>query len=346
VTFFSFRSPLFWTKGFGESQLKKEEREMKKAILFCLIAGIILTFTPSVMAKEQPGKPQDVISMSNGYPSGAHFNLIIHGKKTGNSDVATEEITTFNCPSGEGGNSVFIADYGNSTIQYISNKKASLTGLTVLDACAEAFDTNPVKVQLPYDEYYVFARLHGTPKNKHGGQSSVILTPEPVLQVCMQDPDNPDPFADYTECNDTTLMVLGMVTNSGAYYATEHIARRYDTNTKGKGPKKAREITGLFTWTGYVCDASLDVNGNGVIDESEVSDMDGDGDIDQDDINQFLLEQESCTYYENEWVFNVADLVVEGMDFNNSGAKTLHIRFYPRSTTTFKSSVPPPTPTP
>ena len=83
-----------------------------------------------------------------------------------------------------GGNSVFVADYGQSTIQYISNKKASLTGLTVLDACAEAFDDNPVQVQLPYDEYYVFARLHGTPKNKHGGQSSVILTPNPVLQVC------------------------------------------------------------------------------------------------------------------------------------------------------------------
>jgi len=317
---------------------------MKKAILFCLIAGIILTFTPSVMAKEQPGKPQDVISMSNGYPSGAHFNLIIHGKKTGNGDVATEEITTFNCPSGEGGNSVFVADYGSSTIQYISNKKASLTTLTVLDACAEAFDENPAKVQLPYDEYYVFARLHGTPKNKNGEPSSVILTPNPVLQVCMQDPNNPDPFADYTECDDTSLMVLGMVTTSGVYYATDHIAERYDTSKKGKGPKNAQEITGLFTWTGYVCDASLDTNGDGVIDETDATDLDGDLDIDGDD---YLLMLAACDYYENEWVFNVADLVVEDMDFNNSGGKTLHIRFYPRSTTTFESSVPPPTtPTP
>jgi hypothetical protein len=319
---------------------------MTKGIIksFLVIFATALIVSPTFAAK-----PQNVISMSNGYPSGAHFNLIIHGKKTENSDATTEEITGFNCPSSEGGNSVFVADYGSSTIQYISNKKASLTGLTVLDACAEAFDDNPAQVQLPYDEYYVFARLHGTPKNKHGGQSSVILTPEPVLQVCNYNDgytgDEPDDFATYTECNESSLWLLGMVTNSGEYYATEHIARRYDTNTKGKGPKKAREITGLFTWTGYVCDASLDVNGNGVIDESEVSDMDGDGDIDQDDINQFLLEQESCTYYENEWVFNVADLVVEGMDFNNSGAKTLHIRFYPRSTTSFDSPVAPTTPT-
>ncbi len=311
-----------------------------------IIKSFLVIFASALMASPTfAAKPQNVISMSNGYPSGAHFNLIIHGKKTENSDGATEEVTGFNCPSSEGGNSVFVADYGSSTIQYISNKKASLTELTVLDACAEAFDLDPAQVQLPYDEYYVFARLHGTPKNKHGEPSSVILTPEPVLQVCMQDPDNPDPFADYTECDDT-LWVLGMVTTSGIYYATPHTAERYDTSKKGKGPKKAEEITGLFTWTGYVCDAILDVNGDGVIDENDVTgDLDGDGDVDSNDNYGALLDL--CDYYENEWVFNVADLVVEGMDFNNSGGKTLHIRFYPRSTTSFDSSVPPSTtPTP
>ena len=307
-----------------------------------IIKSLLIIFACALIASPTfAAKPQNVISMSNGYPSGAHYNLIIHGKKTGNGEVAAEEVTGFNCPSGEGGNSVFVADYGHSTIQYISNKKASVSGLNVLDSCAEAFDLDPAQVQLPYDEYYVFARLHGTPKNKHGGQSSDILTPNPVLQVCMQDPNNPDPFADYTECDDT-LMVLGLVTTNGVYYATSHTAERYDTNTKGKRPKNAQEITGLFTWTGYVCDASLDTNKDGVIDDTDATDSDGDGDIDGDD---YALLLNSCTYYENEWVFNVADLVVEDMDFNNSGAKTLHIRFYPRSTTSFESSVPPPTPT-
>lgn len=321
--------------------------EMRRTVIkFTVIACAILMLNGFAWAD----KPQEVISMSNGYPSGAHFNLIIHGKKTENGDVATEAITGFNCPSTEGGNSVFVADYGNSTIQYISNKKASLTTLTVLDACAEAFDGNAAQVQLPYDEYYVFFRLHGTPKNKNGEPSSVILTPNPVLQVCMQDPNNPDPFEDYTECNDTTLMVLGMVTASGAYYATEQYEeQRYDPDTKGKGPKKAKEITGLFTWTGYVCDASLDVSGpegvpDGIIDENDVTgDLDGDLDVDDDDYAALLA---SCTYYENEWVFNVADLVVESMEYDNKGAKTAHIRFYPRSTTSFISSVPAPTPTP
>jgi hypothetical protein len=316
-----------------------------------IIKSFLVIFASALIASPTfAAKPQNVISMSNGYPSGAHFNLIIHGKKTGNSDVATEDITTFNCPSGEGGNSVFVADYGNSTIQYISNKKASLAGLTVLDACAEVFDDNPAQVQLPYDEYYVFARLHGTPKNKHGEPSSVILTPNPVLQVCNYDetnPDaNPDDFATYTECNESSLWVLGMVTTSGVYYATDHTAERYDTSKKGKGPKNAQEITGLFTWSGWVCDASLDFNQDGVIDEKDVTgDLDGSGVIDSDDDYGALLDL--CDQYINEWVFNLADLVVESMDFENKGGKTLHIRFYPRSTTTFDSSVPPPTtPTP
>jgi len=312
---------------------------MTKGIIksFLVIFATALIVSPTFAAK-----PQNVISMSNGYPSGAHYNLIIHGKKTGNSDATTEEVTGFNCPSTEGGNSVFVADYGSSTIQYISNKKASVAGLTVLDSCAEAFDLDPAQVQLPYDEYYVFARLHGTPKNKAGNPSSVILTPNPVLQVCMQDPNNPDPFADYTECDDTTLMVLGMVTTSGTYYATPHTAERYDTSKKGKGPKNAQEITGLFTWSGWVCDASLDTNGDGMIDENDVTgDLNGDGVVDSADNYGALLDL--CDQYINEWVFNVADLVVEGMDFNNNGGKNFHIRFYPRSTTTFISEVPPPT---
>jgi hypothetical protein len=326
---------------------------MKKTVMnLIVIACAILMLNSLAWADKPHNDNHDVISMSNGYPSGAHFNLIIHGKKKENGDVSTEATTGFNCPSTEGGNSVFVADYGNSTIQYISNKKASLTTLTVLDACAEAFDDNPAQVQLPYDEYYVFFRLHGTPKNKDGNKSSVILTPNPVLQVCMQDPENPDPFADYTECDDTTLMLLGMVTTRGVYYASPYTADRYDTSTKGKRSKNAEEITGLFTWSGWVCDASLDVSGpegvpDGVIDQYDnVPDMNGDGVIDEVDIDMFLAGQESCTQYINEWVFNVADLVVESMDYTNDGAKTAHIRFYPRSSTSFTSSVPPPTQTP
>jgi hypothetical protein len=263
------------------------------------------------------GKPQDVIGMSNGYPSGAHFNLIIHGKDT----------NTFTCEGVAGGGSLFVADYGRSTIQYISNKKASITELTV-------------QVQLPYDEYYVFARLHGKPKTTAGTPSSVLLTPNPVLQVCNQDPNNPDAFGDYTEF-DAALMMLGMVTSTGVYYATPPLIEKTASSTNSKGQAKAQEITNLFTWTGYVCEATLDVNGDGVLDIADVSaDQDADGDIDDADLTLFLSSSPTCTYYENEWVFNIADLVIQDQYVDNTGGKTLQIRFYPRSTTQFISNVP------
>ncbi len=61
---------------------------------------VVLVFGASMaMAAKPDGKngTKDVIEMSNGFPSGPHFNLNIHGKKT--SFVAD--------PTSTGGHSVF-----------------------------------------------------------------------------------------------------------------------------------------------------------------------------------------------------------------------------------------------
>ncbi len=150
-------------------------------------------------------KSQDVIARSNGFPSGAHFNLNLHGKKELFTVDPTEESS--------GGSSVFISLYGDSTVEFVSNKKSSLTELTVLDKYAESLDGDPASVQLPYSSegYYVFGRILGKPKNgQDGAASSVILTPSPDLQLYMDDPLNPDPaFGDATD--GSTLMSLGPV---------------------------------------------------------------------------------------------------------------------------------------
>ena len=100
---------------------------MKKSINFSLSVAFILIllalFNPAMAAKPLP-----VIEFSNGYPSGPHDNLNIHGK------------TDFICDASEGGNSVFISEYGDSTITYVTNKKSSITELTVLDKCAVCTD--------------------------------------------------------------------------------------------------------------------------------------------------------------------------------------------------------------
>ena len=36
-----------------------------------------------------------------------------------------------------------------------------------------------------------------------------------------------------------------------------------------------------------------------------------------------------------EWVFNVADIVIQEQDFVNDGTRLMQIRFYPRATTVF-----------
>jgi len=280
-------------------------------------------------------KPQDVIEHSNGFPSGAHFNLNLHGKKE-----------LFTCdPDKTTGGSVYISEYGTSTLEYVSNKKSAVTELVVLDACAETLDGDPARVQLPSDSegFYVFGRLLGKPNNgENGGASKILLTPNPVLEICNDDPLNPDPtFPDATDCS-STMWSLGLVTTNGVYETTEAGFERFDsTSTSGKGKSMAKDITGLFLWTGYACVGALDLNGDGVLDAGDVPltyDVNLDGVIDADEFLNFLADQVTagtCVFFEDEWVFNIADLVVQSQEIDNDGGKLLQIRFYPVSTTSF-----------
>jgi hypothetical protein len=313
---------------------------MKKVIMVFLMVAAILLFGQSAIAE----KRLDVILMSNGYPSGAHENLNIHGKAPG-------ENGTFSCATSDGGRSIFIGEEGESTIEYVWNKKAaSVTELTVLDSCAEPFDGNAARVQLPYEQegYYVFYRLRGKPNNGNpGGPSSIMLIPNPVLKVCNDtDPANPD-FPDYTNCPDgteTTLMALGLVTNAGVYEVREAGLFRFDDSQeskgkgKGNGNSKAVDITGLFQWSGFVCDGSLDTNGDGVLNEDDVPEEygNGDGTITEVEFESWLQAQDGmCQYHDDEWVWNLADLVVQSQTIDNDGAKLLKIRWYPVATTTY-----------
>ena len=42
------------------------------------------------------------------------------------------------------------------------------------------------------------------------------------------------------------------------------------------------------------------------------------------------------TYYENEWILNIADLVVTDQNISNDGVKLLKLRFYPVATTLYE----------
>ena len=96
---------------------------MRRVLALSSLVMIASVFMAAPVLAE---KRLDVMLMSNGYPSGPHYNLNIHGKDT----------ATFSCDITHAGSSVFISEYGRSTIEYVWNKKASfVTELTVLDAC-------------------------------------------------------------------------------------------------------------------------------------------------------------------------------------------------------------------
>jgi hypothetical protein len=242
---------------------------MKKVMVIGLIVTLLIAVatTPALAAK-----PQDVIAYSNGFPSGLHFNLNIHGK----------DPTTFTCP-GPGGNSVFIPEYTSdyespTTISYISDKRNNgLYELLVTDPCAMPDpygDGDGAEVKIPWhvmtDEgdvievsgYYVFARIlgkpnHGKPKNGDPSPSSMILYPNIIVDA---------------ENDDTSTMPLGLITQRATYVAAPEGFVRFDPEvTKGKGKSKAKDITHLFTWSGWVV-------------WGEDPDLDDDNDVDSDDL--------------------------------------------------------------
>jgi len=309
---------------------------MKRVVLIAISLVIIAALVAGV-STALAAKSQDVIARSNGFPSGEHFNLNIHGKKA-----------DFNCdPTVTDGGSVFIPEYGSASIQYLTNKKSSIGNLTVLDACA-GFDGDPALVQLPYEAqgYYVFGRILGKPNNgSSGNESSVILYPNIVVQACNDDPIIPDPdFGNYTSCD----FALGLIVGPNEYVPDPNTATyvRFDPEAApGKGNSRATDITRLFTYSGWVVNPILDMNLDGKITLDDVPldaityvpDLNPDGVIDVDEWLTYNagLDTPLAWQFTNEWILNIADLVITEQGLVNDGTKLLQVRFYPVDTTEF-----------
>ncbi len=303
-------------------------------ILMMVLVDSVMIVSPALAAKQQ-----SVIQISNGFPSGDHFNLNIHGKDPAKF---SPDLTL------TGGSSVFVSLYGDSTLIFRSDKGAAVTELTALDPYAEVFDGTPAKVQLPYEAqgYYVFARILGKPNNGSNNEpSSIILTPNSI------------PLAsNYDSLDSTGLLTLGLVTTSGTYELDEQGFLRFNPDSvKSRGKSTGVDITGLFLWTGWVIyDFSLDSNADGVVDINDVPladydanpatpdnhDFNNDGIENTADVDAWLqsviaLDPTKATYYANEWIFNIADIVEQEQTISNDGTKLLKIRFYPVDTTEF-----------
>jgi hypothetical protein len=291
--------------GEGESSMKLEH------LYFYLIAITCFLATPALAVK--PGQQVN----PNGFPSGEHYNLNIHGKKL-----------SFQCPEPEldengnpvYGRSVFIPEDGQG-IQIImesgSSKgkhAATITDFGVMDACTADFDGDAAVLQIPPNDkgYRVYARPLAKP------------TDEPSLQVM------PELLAAVDEFGND-LIYLGLVTDNGFESAS-------DIFTRKKGKSKAVDITGLFQWSGDVCYFSTSLCDP--IEECTQStlcctdeDIDGVYESCEPQVDDVCLvgapTDMYCKSYAAEWVFSIADFVQYLWDAENSGLKLLNVRFYP-----------------
>ncbi|MGD9106889.1 MAG: hypothetical protein PVJ50_07430 [Desulfobacterales bacterium] len=236
-------------------------RRILMATVSAMLVGTPILWISPAMA----GQPQDVIINTAEYPSGPHFNLNVHGKDP--STFLYEEVLS-------GVKSVFIDEYGESTTQYISNKKSNITGLMVQEVCAGCFneplDDTPTKVIVPYEreDLYVFSRVRTISDNEQNGSNPDSIRFHPNLLGNARnvlDPAIPDsPFS--IEPPDAQLLKLESNTIRYVHDTTPEEFVTYDLAT-AKGKTKPSDVARLFKWLGSFFAASiLDENSDGKTD--------------------------------------------------------------------------------
>lgn len=285
---------------------------MKKIVL------IGLTFTMATILvfgvfPAMAGKPQKAIEMSNGMPSGEHWNLLFHGK----------DVDAFECvecdPSLESCNVVNIPEYGNAPITYVSGKKVNISALTVFDSCA-GFDgpDDRAEIWIPYEPegFYVYARALGKP-GKGDPLSDGYIPRSIIFQNTAESPSIYSLFGEVTEPGDVEVMLpLGLITSNGDFLYDSSAEGgnlvRFDSQPDGKGRGKSlgKDITNMFMWTGCVYQPILDTNGDGVVDENDVPDSydtDLSGVIEEDEFQAWLNDN------------TVGEVYPESLDMNEDG---------------------------
>ena len=148
------------------------------------------------------------------------------------------------------------------------------------------------------------------------------------------------------DCTDASIIGLGLITNKGAVFKkTEFGLERFEDPepVKGKGKSKAIEITDLFTWSGVICNAAVDTDGDDVLEpedfgetEASIAAITGDFMLPLTDaeFQEFLATQDGCQEFIETWIFIIADIVLYGFDYENKGSVLTQMRFYPTATLT------------
>ena len=260
------------------------------------LGKLFLTSLVFVVFQVQAGKPvdNDGMFLGNNFPSGPHFNLLLHGKKTDFNcetyisivDIIVDEgidpltanhavgdkFLEGNCPSQAG--FTYVCEYGN-----VVNMPRGSDSIRLLMESGKSGpkkkqtnsgDVNPDKLQVT-DACTGFAEKDDAiiriPEDKQGYAvyGRVLGKPgeegNPSFSVTGREvPVIGDTFGD-----DGEVWIAGVVTPDGAFIPEtcddgegNCTLTRWDPNTKGKWVKNATDISGLFSFSGSVCYWELD----------------------------------------------------------------------------------------
>ena len=260
-------------------------------LMFCLLTTVSLAFQGKPTSPDNPTQ-----YLGNGFPSGPHFNLLIHGKDA-----------TFSCPQPEFylmvmadnngdedlGLLVKECDQGDecipTNVQIFGNviniprvqgtdpihilmesglkgpKSAPATeGLQVTDWCSESFPDDG-SVAPPLGDFAVMRlqknelgyAVYARVLGKPGEDGGPTFNMVPSLDLVQDDIGN-------------DLLLLGFVTPTGVFNPDGLPINRYDSAKSGKGAKSATDISSLFKWTGDVCYVQPDTDPYCIVNEVNV----------------------------------------------------------------------------
>lgn len=240
-----------------------------------------------VASSTHAGKPQkDGIYVGNGYPSGPHYNLNIHGKNDSftcpepqyylevvedgdpGDDIVVGDLVK-SCPDGYAcvetneqifGNVINLPRDGSDVQIYVESGRKGpksspeATTLEVTDWCTQPFDNDAASFRLPAnaDGYAVYSRVTGKPVD--GQYFEVFGRTLTTVEIECDAAD-----ADCPSSGVYDLLLLGVVNEDGVFMpvgglGADDFQRVDDSDGRGgKGVKNATDITGMFEFTGSVC---------------------------------------------------------------------------------------------
>jgi hypothetical protein len=234
-------------------------KRIRIILISALLSGILVLGASTAMAEQPPSSVED--SICN--PIGPRLNLNIHGNYP--FALSNEKVLP-------DGNYIFKNEYNESTMQYIANKKLTITDPTIFEPYIESFNDashdSSLKPILPCveEEFYMVGKVQEKSNREQnpGHNCSSLLCPNLVIEAYTDTHLEHTHFPNYKGYPDDPLPALGLSGIRNLYYASPEKFVRLEGTTSQEEPPPG--ITTLFKWLGWLCRAIfIDTNKDGDI---------------------------------------------------------------------------------